>query len=257
MITTRGGRNVVKKQIIESDSEQEPNEDDFEDSISPDPERPSNRKSTRISRKPLNGFVEPDDGDLSEDSNGRRKKASSSSNAHRRSTRNLRNQSKPPKKQVKDDDYEAHSDDEDELADELAELRDDTPQFTDHSSDVIPATARPSRGKANGRGRKTLQSTDDEQPTRKLRERTNRPNYGFLPLPPDELPGRSRAGPSGTSGFNAGSQSNGGFLMDMTRGAGALADPNMPNMPDSDSVCRFVHSLRRRYHLIWNVIVGR
>lgn len=200
----------MRKPVIERSDDED--EDDFENSITPDPDaRPASRprRSGRRGANDLNGFVAPDN----EAGPSRTRKAP-----------------KPPKKRTKDDDYEMHSDDD--LDEELADLRASTPQFTDHSSDVIPATARTRGKKANGRGRKALHSTDDEQPTRKLRERTTRPNYGMLGLPLDDHLGRSRAGPSRSNGN---SQAN-GFLMDMTRGLGALADPNMPNMPDSDSV---------------------
>ena len=225
------------KSFAESGTE---DSDGFENSIEVDDptEASATRRSQRASTRAMRGG---DEEDRSESSNGRRKakpRSRAPIPASRKSTRLTRRRSQ-------DEDYEDDAED-DELDKEVAALHETTPEpvFSDHSSDNVGARTTTRGKKNNGRRRNIAHSTDDDQPIkRKLRERTNKVNY-MIPLPLEEVPGRNRSG-GGGSNLAGPSQHYGGFLMDMTRGAGALADPNMPNMPDSDSVSLSCESVIR------------
>lgn len=243
---TRGGRTVRTKSLRESP---DPEEDDFENSISQDDFdddiTPKTRsKAGNRTRNSLGGFVDHDeDENASEDSNGRPKRRL----RPRAPPAGSRKGSRPvSRRRVKDDDYEQDDDEEDD--DELGELldgREETPALSDHSSDVIGVNGENGRStrsrakKAGGNRRRLGISTDSEeqedQPIKtRLRERTNKVNYYMLP-PSAALEESARNSNKQRRLGATASQSNGGFLMDMTRGLNALADPNMPNMPDSDS----------------------
>lgn len=117
-------------------------EDDFENSIGADEDRPIARKKK----------VQYDSSGASGDSTRRPKRG----NAAKGRTRKA---SKAPPRKVKDDDYE-QDDDDDEDVDVDGSLEEDTePQLSDHSSDANMLEARPKRSRGR---RNPVASTDDD-----------------------------------------------------------------------------------------------
>jgi hypothetical protein len=202
-------------------------ESDFEGSLVPI-HKPTKRPARSNKSGMLGELVQADDTDVYEDeseqSKRKQKKIAGTSRAVQR--KGL----KTTRKRMTDesDAYEVGQDTEEDLDDEIAA----TSQSGSRSSEHGPR-ARPKKSK--GRKVKAVYSSDDEMPAgRQLRERP-KVNYALPALLPEENSARKRPRDGGGN-LTGPTQHYGGFLMDMTRGVGALADPNMPNMPDSDSV---------------------